>query len=193
MTHLNSEQVRIISANPPPDPPVTPFLKYCSVYWGVHAKRELSEYAKSLALLLLQEYDGHISAKLLLKQHDLLELLALDADFGTGFPFSGLHCASYLGIIEVVITLIEMEGYDINEGDPWGHTPLAWAAHSGHEEVVKVLLSQEEVNPDKPNYCHETPLTIAAQMGHEEVARILLGRGEVNPDKTDCRGRTPLS
>jgi len=31
-----------------------PFLEYCSVYWGVHAKRELSDSARSLALQLFQ-------------------------------------------------------------------------------------------------------------------------------------------
>ena len=50
LTYLNSKQVKSIRADPFRDIPDIPFLKYSSVYWGVHAKRELSECARSLAL-----------------------------------------------------------------------------------------------------------------------------------------------
>jgi len=66
-------------------------------------------------------------------------------------PFSGLHSASFFGIIEVVAGLIEEGCYDIDGGDFSGCTPLAWAVRNGHEEVVKVLLGWEEVNPNKPH------------------------------------------
>ena len=68
LTYLNSKQVKAISADPSAVPHDKPFLRYCSLYWGVHAKRELSNRARSLALELFQEYDGHISRKLLLEQ-----------------------------------------------------------------------------------------------------------------------------
>ena len=44
---------------------------------------------------------------------------------------------------------IEMECYDINEGDFSGCGPLAWAAWNGHEGVGKILLWREEIDPDK--------------------------------------------
>jgi len=34
--------------------------------------------------------------------------------FPAGFLWSGLHCASYFAIVEVVVTLIEIGGYDLN-------------------------------------------------------------------------------
>ena len=68
LAYLNSEHVKAISANRSPNTCDTPFLEYSSVYWGVHAKRELSHYARSLALELFQEDDGHISTQLLLEQ-----------------------------------------------------------------------------------------------------------------------------
>ena len=68
LTYLNSEQVKALSADPSTVTHDKPFLEYCSVYWGIHAKRKLSNHAKSLALELLQEYKGHISYKLLLQQ-----------------------------------------------------------------------------------------------------------------------------
>ena len=189
LTYLNSAQVKALSANPSRHTLNTPFLEYCSLYWGVHAKRELSAHARSLALHLLQEYDGHISAKYLLAQAEGMSL----EDFGTSFRFSGLHCASFFGIEEVVAAWIAMNSYDINEGDNFGYTPLAWAARNGYEEVVTILLSQQQVDPDRPNNCRRTPLLYAAWNGHEGVVKILLEREEANPDQPDNCRRTPLS
>ena len=75
LTYLNSEKVKALSIDPPPHTPDKPILEYCSLYWGVHAKRDLSELARSLALELFQYYDGHISAKLLLSGYSRLESL----------------------------------------------------------------------------------------------------------------------
>jgi len=190
LTYLNSEPVKLISA----DPSSTiahdeAFLRYCSVYWGVHAKRDPSDYARSLALELFQEYDGHISAKLLFEEVEAPWL----GDFGTNFLFNGLHCASFFGIVEIVATLIEMGYYDINEGDFGGNTPLSWAAHNGHDEVVKLLLRWEKINPNKPNGHGQTPLALASWSGRGGAVKLLLRLEEVNPDKPDDSGRTPLS
>jgi len=189
LTYLNSKQVKAISIAPPPSTQSTPFLEYCSVYWGVHAKRELSDCGKSLALKLLQEPYSQISTESLLKHATLY-----GADEHDICPwFSGLHCASFFGIVEVVATLIEEGSSDINGEGYLGCTPLSWAAYNGHEEVVKILLGREEVNPDKPDNSGKTPLSYAAQSGHEGVVKILLEREEVNPDKLNYSGETPLS
>jgi len=104
LTYLNSNHVKALSADPSSVVHGEPFLEYCSVYWGVHAKRQLSECAKLLALDLLREYDGHISSELLLEQVELPDRRDFDTDFDTDFEyeagvgyfdvdseFSGLH------------------------------------------------------------------------------------------------------
>jgi len=187
LTYLSSQPLKVLWNSPSPHAANTPFLGYCSVYWGVHAKRELSDYGRSLALELLKEDYGPISTKLLLEQSKGSYTMYFD----TCSPFSGLHCASFFGIVEIVGGLIEMECHDINGRDFSGGTPLTWAARSGHEEVVKVLLGRGEVDPDKPDNDGRTPLSIAVM--NEGVVKILLGREEVNPDKPDNGGRTPLS
>jgi len=58
LTYLNSKSVKALSTDPFPDIRNAPFLEYCSVYWGVHAKRETSDCTRSLALRLLE---GHYS------------------------------------------------------------------------------------------------------------------------------------
>ena len=192
LTYLNSQYVKDLSVAFSPEAPGTPFLDYCSVYWGVHAKKGPSALVTSLALNLFQEYDGHISAKLLFEPKEHLDPLNSRTDFDAGFRFSGLHCASFFGVSEVVAVLLEMEYYDINEVDFDGSTPLTWAALNGHGEVVKMLLELEGAEPDKPDNHGGTPLFYAAEGGHDGVVKALLERG-VNPDRLDNNGRTPLS
>ena len=189
LTFLSSRQVKALSTGPSPDTQNTPFLTYCSVYWGVHAKKELSDCAKSLAVELLKKNYCEVSTRLLLERVPNVDLWRLCSYS----PFNGLHCASFFGIVEVVATLIEMECYDVNEGDFMGCTPLAWAARSGHKEVVKILVGQGKVNPDVRDDSGRTPLSHAAGGGSEGVVKLLFEREEVNPDQPDKRGRTPLS
>jgi len=189
LTYLNSKQVKHLSTAPSPDTHDTPFLEYCSVYWGVHAKRGPSTRVTSLALELLQGYDGHVSARLLLKQAKNLDL----SSFGPNSRFSGLHCASFFGIVELVAALTEMGCCDINGRDFGGHTPLSWAARNGHEDMVKFLLEQKGVKPEISNNHGLTPLSYAIQYGHERVEKILLGREEANPGKLDYCEKTPRS
>ena len=131
LTYLNSEQVKDLSVNLAPEIQDKPFLQYCSVYWGVHAKKQLSGSAMSLALQLFKEYDDHISWKLLLEKARYQDPCDLDE----GPPFSGFHCAAFFGIIEIVAALIEVGCDDLDGEDFWGRTPLVWAAEEGHDEV----------------------------------------------------------
>jgi len=187
LTYLNSKQVKALSTAHSPDTRSMPLLKYCSVYWGVHAKRELSDYGISLALELLKEHCSQISTKLLLAHGSLYH-----DDYGPCPPFSGLQCASFFGIVKVVVALIEVGDSDINGGGFRGLTPLSLAAYNGHEEVTKILLGREEVNPNKADEWGRTPLSHAARNGHEGVVKILLGREEVNPVKPNIWGFAPL-
>jgi len=189
LTYLNFQQVKALSAELFIGAQGAPFLEYCSVYWGVHAKRELSDCARSLALKLLKENYGKESTRFLLSQagESFIEYMH------TPHQFSGLHCASFFGIGEVVAALVKIGCYDTNNEDGQAHAPLAWAARNGHEEVVKILVGWEEVNPDKPDWSGQTPLHVGAWYGHARVVKILLGRKEVSPDKPDFNGRTPLS
>ena len=192
LTYLNCQQVKTLSVATQDDVYAIihnqPFLAYCSQYWGVHVKKELSDYAMSLSLRLVGEYDGHISVALLFEME-----WGYPEDHSTGSLWNGLHCASYFGVVEVVATLVEMGCYDLNEGDCWGFTALALAAWMGHEGVVKILLRRADVNPDQPDSHGQTPLSRAAESGMEEVVKILLGREDVNPDEPDNNGRTPLA
>jgi len=68
LTYLNSKPTKAMTTEAASTAADTSFLEYCSIYWGVHAKKGLSAHAKSLALELFREYDAHPSTKLLLEQ-----------------------------------------------------------------------------------------------------------------------------
>ena len=163
----------------------TPFLEYSSLYWGLHAKRDLSDCARSLALKLFDNYSNHISPKVLLNAQKLHSSL-VDLDKPSGF--SGLHCASFFGIVEIVAGFVEMEDCDINQTDFIDCTPLMWAAQNGHDGVVKILLGRGDANPDKPDMWGQTPLLCAAENGHEAVVKTLLEQDDVSPDKPGMWG-----
>jgi len=190
LSYLNSRQIKALSTGPSPDLQGTPLLEYSSLYWGIHARRDLSDCAKLLALKLFDDYNNHISIEILLEAQDPYSNFG-DSDGPT--LFSGLHCASVFGIVEMVAYLVEVEGCDINQEDCLGNPPLMWAAWHGHEGVVKILLGRDDVSPDKPGNYGRTPIWWAALDGREGVVKMLLERGDVHPDKSDDDDQTPLS
>ena len=187
LIYLNYDQVKALPADNTLNLANMPFLEYSSLYWGVHAKIELSDHAKSLALQLLNRYDSHICSLLLFERTRTPWLQP-----ASHRPFPSLHCASYFGINEVVDTLLEREGCDINQGDCMGLTPLIWASRQGNQETVMLLLTRDDINPRRRDDCGGTPLWWAAYNGHEGVVRLLLARSDVDPDKPDNDGETPL-
>jgi len=198
LTYLNSEQVKSLAADHCPAIHDTPFLEYCSLYWGVHAKRDLSDDARSVALELFRKYDGHISSKLLLGQVKYLDggrsasyLGNVSGSTGGVSSFGPLHCASFFGSVELVSTLLGMD-LNIDGTDARGSTPLMWAARNGHEKVVE-MLGCYEVRPNLPDFTGMTPLLYAIGYRHERVVEILLRQRGADPDFPDGLGKTPLS
>jgi len=191
LSYLNSQQVKALSNSPSPDLQSTPFLKYSSLYWGMHAKRELSDCVKLLALKLFDDFQNHLSIGILLEAQESHSYFS-GFERNEPYLFSGLHCASLFGIDEIVAGLVEAEDYDVNQKDSSGNTPLVWAASNGHEGVVKILLGRDGVNPDEPGLLDQTPLICAFEKEHEGVMKILLGRDDVNPNKPGFLGQTLL-
>ena len=187
LAYLHYEWVKGLPVDVDPNLSDMPFLEYSSSYWGIHAKEGLSGGVKSLALELSNLYDTHISSTLLFNR-----INCFGSSSATPYLFTGLHCASYFGIIEVVTSLIEMKNCHINQRDCIGHTPLMWAARQGNEEVVGLLLTRGDVVPDEPDNDGRTALSWASSLGYEKVVRLLLARGDVNPDKVDNYGQTAL-
>ena len=184
LTYLNSPHVRGISPTLRSVPRTAPFIEYASCHWGTHSRVGTTERVVMLALKLLDEYDKHISSKILL----LRGLDNYDWPFdlqGTPKGFTGLHGAAYFGCVEITFALLETRKWNVRATDFRGHTAIAWAARRGHEEVVRTLIEGSDVDPDTVDTeCGRTPLWWAARYGHGG-ARALLERSEVNPNKAD--------
>ena len=196
LTYLNFGLVRNLSPTLDSAPSAMPLLEYASLYWGKHTRLEMTENVKTLALRLLDRFDEHISAQLLLLSYERHNFLRLGFDKAEGpAGFTGLHGVAYLGIVEVVAAVLRMKEWDVNGVDCTGSTALTWAALRGQQEVVKALLEREDVNPNKADTKHgRTPISWAAGNGHEGIVKVLLERKDVNPNKADIKhGRTPLS
>ena len=146
LTYLNFESVRDL-------PPILrsvsstmPLLEYASFYWGEHTRRGITENVKILALRLLDRFDEHISAQLLLlnsNRHMGWRVFSEQMTIGpTGF--TGLHAVAFLGIVEILTPLLDTKKWDVNAVDFTGNTALTWAARRGREEVIKALLRVTE-------------------------------------------------
>ena len=195
LTYLNFGSVRDLSPNLPSAPSTMPFLEYASCYWGEHARRGTTEKVKILALKLLNRFDEHISARLLLFHYNQHAFWERPWQVRGPRGFTGLHAAAALGIVEVVAAVLEMKEWNANATDYMGGTALTWAARGGQEEVVKMLLDREDANPDQATTVDgQTLLSWAAGNGHQVLVKMLLEREDVNPNRLDpYYGRTPLS
>jgi len=217
LTYLNFQTIKNISPTLLPLPPSAHFLKYSSLYWGIHARRKASDEVVLLALKLFSQIESHISTKLL-----LVDLISRTGRCSRDIPirgplegFTGLHCASILGIVEIVTALMGQPNCELNKRDFMGITPLIWAAICGQGEVAKLLLERRTVIPDKSDrWFRRTALSWAAGKGDEGVVEALLGRTSakhdgwwgkavrvidivrgrryVNPNKPDKYGQTPI-
>ncbi|KAJ6101899.1 hypothetical protein N7486_004326, partial [Penicillium sp. IBT 16267x] len=124
--------------------------------------------------------------------------------------FTGLHLAAYLGLENVVRSLIQTG--DLSPTTSSDRSPLGWAAYAGHASVVDLLLRGGS-DPRQVDVNGRAPMSLAAykgqarviallihyqvdpnysvEQGHEEAARVLL-ENNASPQCRDHDGRTPL-
>jgi len=189
LTYLNFKSVRGILSIDDDEwiPPGLPFLSYASCYWGVHAKKEITEPVILLALKLLSRYQCHIASALLFSHYDRQAMESWDPPHPPGF--TALHCVAAFGISEL---LVDIDFTGVNQSDDAGRTPLTYAAANGHEQVLKVLLDQTDAGINYSDKLGLTPLLWAACGDSEEVMRLLVERKDVNPSLTSKWGQTAL-
>jgi len=70
LTYLNFGCVRDLSPTLKSAPATMPLLEYASVYWGRHTRTDLTQHIEIFALRLLDRFDEHISAQLVLWHHN---------------------------------------------------------------------------------------------------------------------------
>jgi len=70
LTYLNFGSIWDLSTTVDTAPSIMPLLEYASIYWGDHTRMGMTENVKILTLRLLDRFDQHISAQLLLLHYD---------------------------------------------------------------------------------------------------------------------------
>jgi len=192
LTYLNSRCVRDLSPALDSAPTTIPLLEYASHYWGEHTRKGMTENVKILTLKLLDKFDEHISAQLMLLRHNKTSDFMPSFNTSKGpIGFTGLHGAAFLGIVKILAAVLEMKEWDVNAKGSLFFTPLIWAAIRGHEGVVKALLEQKDINPDLADENDVTPLSWAALKGHEAVVKVFLDQEGVNPNGAGTPSRHP--
>jgi len=192
LTYLNLESAKDPSPASTEDTTRTPFLEYASHYWGTHAGMETTTTGKALVVKLLDQYDSHISARLLVSKIYRDKGWLWDGDELKTEGFTGLHVVAFFGNAEIMAALLKIKRWDTGGRDFAGRTPLIWAAMSGNLEVVEILLGLRGLSVKKKDNEGRTALSWAAGNGHQEIARVLLKKNAATFRIVDNNSRTPL-
>jgi len=194
LTYLNFRCVRALSPTLLSAPPTMPLLKYASCYWAQHTRREMPENVKRLALKLLDGFEAHISAQLMLLDYQTTSAPRLYFSLENGpRGFTGLHGAAFLGITRILAVVLRVKEWDVNAKD----RVMSGVTKRMIKPLWRPLTKRWH---DRPGYTGRdlavtifgrTPLLWAAECGHEEVVRMLLTRQDINPDLAGT-GWTPL-
>lgn len=124
-------------------------------------------------------------------------LLSAGASVNVAVPPQGwtsLWIASYRNHLDVLHTLCNETGVEVDCTDANGRSPL-WAASSRGLLSGVQMLFKYGADPSRINNDHSTPLLVASQNGSLEVASYLLSLGsdgdsDINTPNIDCL--TPL-
>ena len=179
LTYLNFASVRNLSPTLDSAPSTMPLLEYSSCHWGDHANRGMTKEIKILALSLLEKFDEHISAQLLLLRYfRQIPFDICDDAMNRATGFTGLHGAAFFGITEILAPMLEMKKWDINATDFTGRTALMWAVEHKHDGVVKML--------SKPNGVRSTEPSILRQVSSMWPLKFLYHqrKSDTNPNNT---------
>lgn len=98
------------------------------------------------------------------------------------------HCKK--GNVEMVETMIDGDGVDVDLRFTHGFTPLMWSARVGCVQAAKILL-ESGASVSATNEFGATALHEAVDAGSQEVCALLVERN-ADPNVQDGRGNTPL-
>jgi ankyrin repeat protein len=151
-----------------------PFLGYAASNWGRHAVETADQGIEEQVLVFLKS-DPHLDAATQAIWH-------LDAagnkDWDAKSGATGLHMASYFGLVHAVESLIADKA-DIDAKDSLGTTPLIYAAIKGHETIVEKLLNAG-ANPNTVCFRGGAALHRAAAYDYLGIVKLLLAHKEID-------------
>ena len=193
LTYLNFQSVRDLSPTLRSAPATMPLLEYASLYWANHTRMGMTDDVKILALRLLDGFEKHISAQLVLLDYGKHGGSGLDFSLDEGpRGFTGLHGTAFLGIVGIIEAVLEMKEWDVNATDSIRSTAPIFPAGRLPVKLWNSVLGRFSADRGQAYTIYgRTPLFWAAERGHEGVVKMLLDQEDINPSQTET-GWTPL-
>jgi ankyrin repeat protein len=150
-----------------------PFLGYAASFWGRHAVEANDKSIEEEVLVFLKSDPHRDAATQAIWHLDKTGYKYWDAKSGA----TGLHLASYFGLIQAVDSLIA-DHADVDAQDSLGTTPLMYAALHGHEAIVEKLLNAR-ANPNTVCSRGGNALHRAVLHDYTGIVKLLLARKEL--------------
>ncbi|EAU82468.2 ankyrin repeat domain-containing protein 52 [Coprinopsis cinerea okayama7 len=94
---------------------------------------------------------------------------------------------------EVVESLLQLDGVQVNVAGTKGWTPLMWAVHKGNTKIVRQLLQHPGIQVNLAGKQGRTVLLEAASNGDEPMVDLLLEAYDIQVNVLDAKGWSPLS
>ena len=100
-----------------------------------------------------------------------------DVNAGNDDGRTALMFAARYNHLDVVTSLLNHPGIDVNVQDRWKQTALHYAAGNNHPAIVSQLLSDDNINANLKNDVNSTPLKVAIANYNHECVKILQDYG----------------
>ncbi|BCS04699.1 NACHT domain protein [Aspergillus luchuensis] len=145
------------------------------------------------ALHLAAANKGHAKIFHLLHEQARLEEKGSHAvSMGNKNRETPLWLAAANGHMEVVESILQYPGLELDMGDARGETPFWAAASNGYTEIVRYLESLGRVDINHLNIAGLSALGAAVFNGHEDVVQAMITMKGLNPNHSGFRAATPL-
>ncbi|ERF69028.1 hypothetical protein EPUS_08378 [Endocarpon pusillum Z07020] len=155
-----------------------PFMWYAAHHWAMHFTKSQDPELVGLVLTLLKQSNKVAALTQFLIQPE--EAMRLDSKYWSSFQnspssVSGLHIAAYLGLAEVIRTLLR-QGISHSVRDSEGSSALHWAVRGSQKQTIQLLL-EEGIDKDSADDKGNTTLFLALKSRDEEVVANLVHCG----------------
>ena len=103
-----------------------------------------------------------------------------------------LYAAVENGDVEVVESLLDHPGIDVNYEENDGTTPLSIATMSDNRKVVKSLLTHPDIDVNRLTSNGSTLLYIVTMLNYTDMMKLLLAHPRIDVNQPTSDGKTPF-